>query len=302
MTVLITGGNGLVASHLTALLIAKGHTVRLLSRNHFKHLTAEVFEWDIRSGYIEEGALDGVEVIIHLAGAGVAEHKWTEKRKKEIYDSRIDSTRLFYEVLSKRKQKPATFICASAIGYYGYEPFSHWSKEDDAEGKDFLAEVTIDWEKEADKIADLGIRVVKPRIGLVLSSRGGALDKIAQPIKWCVGAALGSGNQICNWIHVDDLAAMIEYFMHNKATVGAYNAVGNDPVTNLRLTQLIASALRRPLWMPNVPEFVLKILLGEMAEIVLEGHHISNQKVIDSGFKFKFTSAEDAIKDILTSD
>ncbi|PIB37274.1 TIGR01777 family protein [Reichenbachiella sp. 5M10] len=299
MIILITGGNGLVASHLTALLVSKGHEVRLLSRKKFKSLTAVVYEWDIQNGYLEAGALEGVEAVIHLAGAGVADSKWTAKRKEVIYNSRIDSTRFLHDQLAQLANRPKVFISASAIGYYGYESFEHWSKEGDASGSDFLAKVTVDWEKEADKIVKLGVRVVKPRIGMVLAERGGALEKMAQPVWWLVGAPLGSGQQVCNWIHIEDLSAMIEHFMLDDQTHGAYNAVGPNPVTNAELTQLIAQAIRRPLWLPNVPAFVLKLLLGEMAEIVLSGHRIDNQKVIGSGFQFKYDRAQAAVMDIL---
>ncbi|MBU2915622.1 MULTISPECIES: TIGR01777 family oxidoreductase [Reichenbachiella] len=300
MTILITGGTGLVASHLTALLASKGHTVRLLSRTRFQHLSAEVFEWDIKKGYIETGAFDDVEVVFHLAGAGVADKKWSANRKKVIYDSRIQSTRLLHQKMADLTQKPKAFICASAIGYYGYRDFDHWSTEEDTTGTDFLAEVTLDWEKEADKIADLGMRLVKPRIGMVLSDRGGALQKMAQPVRMLVGAPLGSGRQICNWIHVDDLVHMMEHFMLDPKTSGAYNAVGPNPITNAHLTEVIAKAMRRPLWLPNVPAFVLKWILGEMSIIVLEGHHVSNQKVLDSGFSFKYQQADQAVEDILS--
>ncbi|MCV9388594.1 TIGR01777 family oxidoreductase [Reichenbachiella ulvae] len=302
MIILITGGNGLVASHLTASLSSKGHNVRLLSRSKFQHLSAEVFEWDINNDYIEEGALDDVEVVFHLAGAGIADEKWTEERKKVILDSRVESTKLLCRKLAEMNKKPRVFVGASAMGFYGYEDFSHWSKEGDPSGKGYLADITSAWEEAADPIKEMGIRLVHARIGMVLSDRGGALIKMAEPIRWLVGAPLGSGKQICNWIHVEDLVEMLIFFMNNEKIEGPYNAVASNPVTNAQLTKMIARSIRRPLWLPNVPAFVLKIILGEMAEIVLEGHHLSNQKVLDSGFQFKYDNAQKAVEDILAPD
>lgn len=302
MIILITGGNGLVASHLTASLTSRGHEVRLLSRKRFQHLSAQVYEWDIFSEYIEDGALDNVEVVFHLAGAGIADEKWTESRKKTLFDSRIESTKLLCKKLGEMDQKPKVFVGASAMGFYGYEEFSHWSKEGDPRGKGFLADITSAWEEAANPIQDLGIRLVHARIGMVLSDRGGALEKMAQPIWWLVGAPIGTGRQVCNWIHVEDLVEMLIFFMVNSKIEGPYNAVASNPVTNAELTEYIADAIRRPLWLPNVPAFVLKLILGEMAEIVLEGHHLSNQKVLDAGFKFKYDQAQKAVEDILAPD
>lgn len=300
MIILITGGNGLVGSHLTVLLENQGYTVRHLSRSRYAHLQAQVFEWNIDEGIIEDGALDDVDIVIHLAGSSVASSRWTTNKKNSIYNSRVKSTELLYDYISKMDQKPNTFICASGTGSYGIHPFEHKSYEEDDFGEDFLAQVCKDWETAADQFSGLGIRVVKARFGMVLAETGGALEKIMEPIKFAIGSPLGSGQQIQSWIHIQDLVEMLNHFINNKETHGAYNAVAHPAVTNEELTRIIGKEINKPIWLSNVPSFVLKLLLGEMSQIVLNGHYMSNQKVLDTGFKFKYQAAEKAIEEILS--
>lgn len=300
MVVLITGGTGLVGSHLTVLLASQGYTVRHLSRSKYAHLKAQVFEWNIGKGLIEEGALDDVDVIVHLAGSSVASSRWTASKKRKIYNSRIKSTELLFEHVSKMNRKPQTLICASGTGSYGAHPFTHMSYEEDAFGEDFLAQVCKDWEAAADKFTELGIRVVKPRFGVVLAETGGALKKIMGPIKLGIGSPLGSGQQIQSWIHIQDLVGMLNHFISNPKTEGVYNTVAHAAITNEQLTRIIGKQLNRPIWLPNVPAFVLKLMLGEMSHIVLTGHYISNKKILDTGFEFTYQTAEKAIEEILS--
>lgn len=256
-------------------------------------------QWDIEKGFIEEAAIQNNDYIIHLAGAGVAEQTWTEKRKQEILNSRTQSTELLAKYLKNTFHSIQHFISASAIGIYGLDTGDTLLTEDSPIGNDFLAEVTKAWENSIDLIADLGIRTVKLRIGIVLSSEGGALAKIAQPIHWGLGAALGSGKQYMSWIHIDDLCRMIMYLLENEQFNGIYNAVAKHPATNAEFTTKVAKVLKKPLLLPNVPNFALKLMLGEMANIVIGGNKVSAKKIEATGFQFQFDDLTTALQDLL---
>ncbi|WP_456459606.1 TIGR01777 family oxidoreductase [Reichenbachiella sp.] len=302
MNILITGGTGLLGGRLVDYFSSLGMFSRLLSRK--EDLNAEIprFEWNIRERKIDPSALEGVDVLIHLAGANVGEGRWTANRKKEIIDSRIDSTQLLYKAVAEMQNKPKTLICASATGYYGLQEFDHESQEDENAGDDFLAQVCEKWESEADRFQDLGLRVVKLRTGVVFDESGGALQKMTLPIRWFAGAPLGSGKQIIPWIHWKDWCGAVGHLIKENKLAGAYNLVASEPVTNATLTRLIARVIGRPLFLPNVPAFVLKLMLGEMSSIVLRGHKVSSQKLEASGFKFQYTSAEQALSELLGRD
>lgn len=296
-SVLITGGSGLLGTALTNLLLQKGYQVSHLGR---KASVAKVkcFRWSVAENYLDPDALQGVDVVIHLAGAGVAERRWSAIRKKEILESRTLSSRLLVESLRKIPNKISTLISASAIGYYGLTTGDDWCREDQEPGADFLAFVTKSWEKEILPVESLGKRLVIPRIGVVLSNDGGALVEMSRPIKWFVGAPLGSGRQWMSWIHIDDLCRMLLHFIEHESMSGIYNAVAPNPVTNRELTKQIAKALHRPLLVPAVPEFVLKFVLGEMTQIVINGAKVSCEKILSTGFRFKFTNVETAIESL----
>lgn len=297
--VLITGGTGLVGEVLAQMLQKEGYQVCFLSRSKKNIEGVEVFQWDIHKQSIEQEAIETADYIVHLAGAGVADHKWTEKYKKEILDSRVLSTKLLYDAISKAAKKPKAFLAASAVGIYGFDSGNDFVNENSPQGNDFLAEVTKKWEQESLKIQELGLRAAIFRIGIVLSRKGGALPKIIQPIEFFVGAALGSGKQYMSWIHIDDLARMFLFAIENPKIEGIYNAVGNSPATNAEFTKAAAKVLKRPLILPNVPNFALKLMLGEMAVMVTGGNRVSNQKIVDSGFQYKFNTLEEALKDLL---
>ncbi|HAI75784.1 MAG TPA: TIGR01777 family protein, partial [Microscillaceae bacterium] len=263
--ILITGGSGLVGKKLTHKLLQKGYEVAILSRNNTRSAEATYYQWDIEKGYINPEALQNTQGIIHLAGAGVADKNWTKERKQEILESRIRSTELLYNSLKELDEKPLSFISASAIGIYGDRDVNTKLTESSSPGNGFLAEVTQLWEKSIDKVNDLGIRTAKIRIGIVLSTQGGALPKICQPIKLGAGAPLGSGEQGVSWIHIDDLCDIFIYALENTSIQGAYNAVAPEPVDNSLLTKAIAKHLKKLLLLPNVPSFALKLMLGEMA-------------------------------------
>jgi uncharacterized protein len=297
--ILITGASGLVGTRLTKLLIKQGYEVWHLSRGRSKGI--KTFQWDVNKQTIEAGALEGVDTIIHLAGAGVADKRWTKTRKKEIIDSRVESARLLFKELQNTKHNVKTFISASAIGYYGFENPEKVFVEGDAPGTDFLARVTVQWEAEADKISALGIRVVKIRIGVVLAKNGGALKPIAKAVRLNVGSPLGSGNQFVSWIHIDDLCGIFLKAIENDKLKGAVNAVTPNPVTNRELTKVVAAKLHKPILLPPVPSFLLRLALGEMAEIVVEGSKISASKIMQAGYEYKFKTLDSALTDLLNN-
>ena len=297
--VLITGGTGLIGQRISLLLKEKGYEISHLSRRAGTSDSFKTYQWNVREGEMDKEAIVNADHIIHLAGAGVADSRWTEARKKEILESRTKSTALLGDYLMKTDNKVRSFISASAIGYYGSNLSDKLFDETGEAGDDFLADVTVQWEKEVDKISDLGIRTAKVRIGVVLDSQGGALEKMAQPMKWGAGAALGSGKQYMSWIHYADLARLFVYILENKELTGAYNAVASNPVSNKAFTGELAKAMRKPLWLPNVPSGVLKLMLGKMAGIVLRGTRVDNKKIKNSGFKFEFDALDVALADLL---
>ena len=296
-TVLITGGSGLVGTHLSQLLTAKDYTVTHLSRNPTQK-SYQTFYWDIKKGEIDDEAITSADAIIHLAGAGVSDKRWTESYKKEIYDSRIDSTRLLKEKVEKLNPKLKHFISASAIGYYGWDSGELVVDENSEKGPGFLADVVEGWEKEADTFKDIGVKVSKVRIGIVLSEKGGALVEMMKPIKLGVGAPLGSGRQYMSWIHLEDLCDIFTHLLE-KGKEGIFNGVSPSPVTNKEFTHAIASQLNKPLWLPNVPKFALRLIVGQMADILVGGNRVSSKNIKDTGFNFQFEVLENALRDLL---
>jgi uncharacterized protein (TIGR01777 family) len=297
--ILITGASGLVGSRLAELFLQKGCQVSTMGRSK-KNGPVKSYVWNVEKGEFDSEALEGVDVIIHLAGAGVADKRWSEQRKVEILESRTKSSTLLYEALKKGNHAVKAVVSASAIGYYGFCLDERIFTEESNPGSDYLAQVTRQWEEAVDKIASLGIRVAKLRTGIVLSERGGALVEIAKPIRLGVGAALGTGKQYLSWIHIDDLCAMYIKAAENEQMHGAYNAVC-DWVTNEAITKSIASVLKKPLWLPPVPGFIMNIIVGEMAVIVVNGSKVSSEKIRNTGFTFQYSELNGALKSLLLS-
>lgn len=291
--ILITGGSGLVGQRITALLEKKGYQVAWLSRS--PQSDRKTFIWDIEKQEIDPKAVEWADAIIHLAGAGVAEKRWTEERKKLILESRTQSTQLLFSALEKAENCPNTFISASAVGFYGFNTGTALLDENSPGGSDFLAEVVKAWENEAKKMESLAIRTVLLRIGIVLDSEGGALGEMLKPP---VAAPLGSGDQWMSWIHIEDLARMFVFALEKTTLQGVYNAVGPNPATNQQLTQEAASAKGKTYIGIGVPAFALKLVLGEMAAMVLGGNRVSCQKIQKTGFQFDFYELSAALKDI----
>lgn len=296
--ILITGASGLVGSRLTEMLLQKGYEVSHLGRTK-KDGAVKSYVWNVEKGEFDEQALVGIDTIVHLAGAGVADKRWNEDRKREILESRTKSSALLYETLKKGNHSVKAVVSASAIGYYGFCLDERIFHEDSKPSTDYLAQVTKQWEESVDKITSLNLRVAKLRIGIVLSDKGGALVEMAKPVRLGVGAALGTGKQYFSWIHIDDLCAMFIKAAEDDQMQGTYNAVC-DWITNKAITTLIAKVLNKPLWLPPIPGFVMKLIVGEMAVIVVNGSKVSSEKIRETGFSFQHADLEKALLHLLT--
>ncbi len=304
-TVIITGGTGLVGKALGHALLEKGYSIIILTRtipstDDISQSTKGIqyAKWDIESQTIDENAIASADYIIHLAGAGVADKRWTPKRKQEIIDSRVNSCKLIADSLRSIPNKVKAVVSASAIGWYGPDstipdpkPFVETDPADDT----FLGKTCRQWEESIEPVIQSGKRLVKLRIGIVLSKDGGALKEFIKPLKFGIAAILGSGKQIVSWIHIDDLVRLFIMAMENETWQGAYNAVAPNPVSNKELTLQLAKA-RKNFFIPiHVPSFVLKIMLGEMSVEVLKSATVSSQKIQGAGFKFSFPLIKDAL-------
>ncbi|MBN3521264.1 TIGR01777 family oxidoreductase [Algoriphagus lutimaris] len=290
--ILITGGSGLIGQRITALLEAQGKSVAWLSRSK---QSQKSFIWDIENETIDPEAMEWADAIIHLAGAGVADKRWTEERKKLILESRTKSTQLIYKAVAAVTNQPDTMISASAVGIYGFHTFTDLMDESSPEGNDFLANVVKAWEVEVKKIESLHLRTVILRIGIVLDEHGGALGEMLKPP---VAAPLGKGDQWMSWIHIEDLAKMFVFALEKTTLQGVFNAVSPNPATNFRLTQEAARAKGKPFVGIGVPPFLLRLILGEMAAMVLGGNRVSSSKIQKSGFEYEFPTLIPALKDI----
>ena len=300
MTILITGATGLVGQELVNLLLQNGYTIHYLSTSKSKLVSQNNYKgffWNPKKSEIDTNALTGVEVIIHLAGASVAK-KWTTAYKEEIIESRVLSTQLLYQTLQKNSHQVKQIISASAVGIYPDSLTDIYHETDLDIDVSFLGNVVKQWENEVSQFEKLEIIVSKIRIGIVLAKNGGALQEMAKPIKYGVGAAFGSGEQYQSWIHVQDLVAIFQFVMENRLP-GIYNGVAPYPVTNSELTKAIAKTLGKPLFLPNIPKFVMKLILGEMHQILFSSQHVSCRKLLDENFQFKFASLDKALNDLL---
>ena len=294
LKVIITGGTGLVGKRLTDLLTGKGYQVNILCREPKK---PNEFKWNPEENYLDEKAFENATAIIHLAGANVADERWTDKRKKEIIDSRIKSAQLLYDYLSKTDHNIESFISASAVGFYG-DRGNELLMEESSNGSGFLAEVCKLWENSADKMNELNIKVSKVRIGIVLSKNGGALPKLSLPVKFGIGAYMGNGKQFVPWIHIDDLCDIFIYLLENRNLSGTYNACAPDVKTNKQMSEQIAAALHRPFIPVPAPAFILKLAMGEMSSMLLMSNNCSSQKIINTGFVFQYPDLKTALSSI----
>ena len=301
-TVILTGGTGLIGKPLTQRLIKKGFRVIILTRKIPAAVATEGIQyalWNVKEKKIDIAAVQKADHIIHLAGAGVMDKRWTAAYKKEIQDSRTQSSALLIETLQQNENKVQTIVSSSAIGWYGHdteESMQNGFTETDPPDKSFLGETCRLWEESIDAATLIGKRVVKLRTGIVLSNDGGALVEFKKPLKVGLATILGSGKQTVSWIHIDDLCRMYIHALQNQNLQGAYNAVAPSPVSNKTLTLELAKIIRKRFFIPvYVPSFVLKIMLGESSVEVLKSTTVSCEKIKQSGFAFLYPSVEAAL-------
>ncbi len=294
--VLITGGSGLIGARLTKLLTNKGYNVVHLSRVKNSKCGVKTFEWNLQTGHIESGALKDVDFIIHLAGAGIADKIWTPKRKKIIINSRVDGITLIKNHLIQMNHSPKAFISASGISFYGHENSDHVHVETNPLADCFPARCVNLWETESDSLADI-CRVVKLRLGVVLSTIGGAVKKMHEPIKYGFGSVLATGQQIVPWVHIDDVASA---FLHaiQSSIEGPFNVVAPQTSTNEHLTQAIAQIHQRKIRLPKTPAWVLELMFGELSILLTKGSAVSGSLLVQSGFGYTHTDLKQAIEHI----
>lgn len=305
-TILITGGTGLVGTALTPQLIANGHEVIILTRTPKTSTEKNISyaTWDVKAQTIDNNAIAKSDYIIHLAGAGVADKRWTEERKKEIVESRTESSKLLIKALMQKPNKVKAVISASAIGWYGddkiLKPKKKEFTEDDPADTQFLGGTCRLWEESINPVEQSEIRLVKLRLGIVLSNNGGALPEFKKPIQFGIAGILGSGKQVISWIHIEDLCRMFIYAIENEALHGVYNAVAPAPVRNKELTLTLAQKMRGRFFIPlHVPAFALKLMLGEMSVEALKSATVSSDKIQAAGFTFLYRDIEGALKDLI---
>ena len=292
--ILITGGTGLIGKALQKTLVKKGHEIVVLTRNPKEN---HHFKWDISKGIIDEKAFDNVDYIIHLAGAGIADKKWTTARKKVLIDSRVESINLLYKYVQKLNIPLKKFISASGIGFYGAKTTETIFEEHYKPADDFIAEICIKWENAVKPFEQLNIPFTILRTGIVLSDKGGALAKMNTPLFL---SALGSGKQYMPWIHIEDMINLYIKSIEELDFTGIFNAVAPEHQTNASFTATLGKVLKKPVTPFNVPSFVLKIILGELSNILLKGSRISSEK-ITSKYNFKYPNLKSSLQEIYLS-
>lgn len=300
MTILITGATGLIGHELEKLLLSKGLIINYLSTSKRKlknNLNNKGFYWNPSTGEIDLRAFENVEVIFHFAGASISK-RWTKKYKIELIESRIQSSRLLYQTLQKHPNQVKQIISASAIGGYASSLSKVYHETDPIDNPGFLGEIVRNWENEVNHFKNLNIKVAKVRIGLVLSTKGGMLMKLMQQAKFGIASAFGNGNQYQSWIHIEDLVNIFDYILEHEEE-GVFNGVAPYPTSNKELIRSVAKSMHKPFFMPKIPEFVLKLILGEMHVLLLESQHVSCLKLLDNGFQFKYASLQKALQSLI---
>ena len=294
----------MIGKHLTNALVQRGYKVIIVSRSITGQKQQENISyalWDVKKQQIDAAAIKGADYIVHLAGAGVVDKKWTEDYKKEIRNSRTESSRLIIDALKSNTNSVKAIVSASAIGWYGNDtnpakPFT----ESDTPDKSFLGQTCKLWEDSIEPVITLGKRLVKLRAGIVLSNDGGALTEFKKPIRFGVAAILGNGKQMVSWIHIDDLCRLFIYAIENENLQGIYNAVAPEPVSNKILTLALAKVIRDKFYIPvHVPAFILKIMMGQRSIEVLKSATVSCKKILDTNFKFNYNNIESALADLV---
>jgi len=296
--ILITGGTGLVGQQLSQKLLAEGKEVCWLSRTPKQDTAIPQYIWDVEAGIIDKKAFKGVDTIVHLAGAPIADKRWTAARKKAIYNSRIKSTELLTKYIVEGELLVKTFISASAIGIYG-DRGDEWLYENSSEEKNWLAKVCCDWEAAVDPMTEWGLRTACVRIGLVLAKEGGALSKMLPPLKMGINPILGSGGQYYSWIHIDDLVGIFEQLVDDENLFGIFNAVAPNPVTFKEFIIALGNALGKKTFKPRVPEKLMKLMMGDMSQVLFDSARVSSKKIEGKGYKFKYSTINEALPDLV---
>ena len=294
-TTLLAGGSGLIGTRLAELLREQGHSVRLLSRSPRGE---GQFAWDPAAGTLDEAATQDIDYVINLAGAGIADRRWTAARKRELIDSRVQSTHVLAEALKRNGQRPKAWISASAIGYYGNSGEQIMRETDAPVERSFMVECCEQWEQVVDEVAALGIRTVKLRIGVVLAKEGGALAEFVKPLRFGLGAYFGNGKAWYSWIHRDDLCRAFIWALDHPEVSGVYNAVAPHPARIKALVQATACARHRPALIVPAPAFAMRLLFGEMSAVILNSNNISAEKIMQAGFEFQYHTLDSALQAI----
>lgn len=300
MVVLVTGATGLIGKALVAQLLQKGHVVHYLTTSPNKLQTSpnyKGFLWNPKLGQLDEQALVQVEVIFHLAGATIAK-RWTTSYKNEILHSRVQSSQTLFKFLQAKPHQVKQLIAASGTAIYPNHPTKIYHENQAVASPQFLGQVVQAWEAATSQFTALGIAVCQLRTGVVYAPKGGALPQMVLPIKWGLGSVMGQGNQVQSWIHLQDSVGLYLYAMEH-AWVGPYNAVSPEPISNRKQTKLLAKLLNRPLWLPATPQWVMRLFLGEMHQLLFTDARLSCQKALDAGYEFQFPTAKSALKNCL---
>ena len=299
MRIVLAGGTGFIGRALRAKLLSAGHEVIALTRQSSVGETkGETFvAWDGRTAGEWATHFDGADAVINLSGENIAAKRWTPSRKQKILSSRVDATRAIVEAIKRARKKPAVLISASAVGYYG-DASDLELTEASAKGEGFLAEICEQWESEAHKAGPLGVRVILARLGPVLGEKGGMLSKMIPPFRFFVGAPLGTGRQWIPWVHRDDVTGIFLFMLEHRELSGPVDVTGPVPMTLSEFCSILARVLNRPCWCP-VPGFVLRLLVGERAELVLTSQRVLPQKLLEAGYEFQHVSLRSAFESIL---
>lgn len=305
MKVAVTGATGFVGSRLVERLRTEGHQIVVLTRSpeHAKRVfpsssypQLEIVGYNpIQSGAWQQ-AISGCDGVVNLAGAGIADERWTPQRKQEILESRATATEKLVEAIAASNSKPSVLVSTSAVGYYGTSETATFD-ETSASGNDFLAQVCQQWEGAAQKVKESGVRLVILRFGIVLGM-GGALGKMLTPFKMFAGGPLGTGKQWFSWIHQDDLVNLILFSLTNPQVEGVFNATAPNPVTMNELCHVLGEVLHRPSWLP-VPEFALELMLGDGAKVVLEGQKVLPKRTLSTNFNYQYPTIKPALEEIV---
>lgn len=298
-SVLITGGGGLIGRYLTSTLLNAGYKVSHLSRTKNQIGEVKVFFWDPEKRLIDPEVFNGIDFIIHLAGANIGEKRWTEKRKKEILESRTGSARFLHDTIVGKGIRLKAFISASASGIYGACSSEKIFSEEDPSAQDFLGTVCKEWEESADLFKISGIRTVKIRTGIVLEKSDSALSKLMKPGKFGFLIQTGTGRQYMPWIHIKDLCAIYLKALDDGAMSGAYNAVAPQHVTHREFMHVLAGVMKLKVLPMPVPGFILRAVLGELSDVILKGSRVSSEKIMETGYRFQFSSLEDALINVI---